>query len=77
MRCKDYVDVFSKDMAETLATHWPIDHTIVLEPSFNLPYSQIYILCDLDHLWHRSSELRRGTTEWGSVWTTELSIPPR
>jgi len=39
MRYKDYVDVVSKDRAETLAPHQPMDHAINLEPDVNLPYS--------------------------------------
>jgi hypothetical protein len=42
MRYKDSVDVFSKDMAETLAPHEPTDHMIDLEAGFNLQYGGIY-----------------------------------
>jgi len=42
VRYKDYVDVFSKDRAENLAPHRPIDHAINLEPDINLPYGRIY-----------------------------------
>jgi hypothetical protein len=38
MRYKDYVDVFSKERAETLAPHQPIDYVIDQEPGFNIPY---------------------------------------
>jgi len=38
VRYKDYADVISKDRAETLALHRPIDHAINLEPGFNIPY---------------------------------------
>jgi hypothetical protein len=48
VRYKDYVDVFSKDRAETLAPHWPIDHAIDLEPGCNIPYGRIYILSDVE-----------------------------
>jgi len=48
VRYKDYVDVFSKDRAETLAQHQPIDHTIDLERAFNLPYGQIYNLSEVE-----------------------------
>jgi hypothetical protein len=47
VRFKDYVDVLSKDRAETLAPHWPIDLAIVLEPEFNLPYCRIYNLAEV------------------------------
>jgi hypothetical protein len=47
MRYHDYVDVFSKDRAETVAPHRPIDHTIDLEPGFNLPYGQIHNLSEI------------------------------
>jgi len=48
VRYKDYVDVFSKDRAETLAPHRPIDHPIDLEPDFNLPYGRIYNLSEIE-----------------------------
>jgi hypothetical protein len=48
MRYKDYVDVFSKDRAETLAPHRPIDHPIGLELDFNLPYGRIYNLSEVE-----------------------------
>jgi len=48
MRYKDYVDVFSKDMAETGAPHWPIDHTIDLESGFISAYGWIYNLSEVE-----------------------------
>jgi hypothetical protein len=48
VRYKDYVDVFSKDRAETLAQHRRIDHAIHLEPGFNIPYGQIYNLSEVE-----------------------------
>jgi hypothetical protein len=42
------VDVFSKDWAETLAPHRPIDHVIDLEPGFNIPYGRIYTLSEVE-----------------------------
>jgi len=48
VRYKYYVDVFSQDRAETLAPHWPIDHTINLEPGFNIPYGRIYNLSEVE-----------------------------
>ena len=48
MRYKDYVDVFSKDRAETVAPHRPIDHTVDLEPDFNLSYGRIYNLSEVE-----------------------------
>jgi hypothetical protein len=48
VRYKDYVDVFSKDRAETLAPHRPIDHAIDLEPGFNIPYGRIYNLSEVE-----------------------------
>jgi len=47
VRYKDYVDIFSNDRAETLAPHRPIDHTMDLEPGFNLPYDRIYNLSEV------------------------------
>jgi hypothetical protein len=48
VRYKDYVDVFSKERAETLAPHRPIDHVIDLEPDFKLPYGRIYNLSEVE-----------------------------
>jgi len=48
MRYKDYVDVFSNNMAEILALHRPIDHAIYLETVFNLPYGRIYNLSEVE-----------------------------
>jgi hypothetical protein len=42
------VDVFTKDRAETLAPHWPIDHAIDLEPGFNIPCGQFYNLLEVE-----------------------------
>jgi hypothetical protein len=48
MRLKDYADVFSQDRAEILAPHRPINHTIDLEPGFNIPYGRIYNLSEVE-----------------------------
>jgi len=48
VRFKDYVDVLSKDRAEALAPHQPIDHVIDLEPGFDIPYGQIYNLWEVE-----------------------------
>jgi hypothetical protein len=42
------VDIFSKDRAETLAPHRPIDHAIVMELGFHIPYGLIYNLSEVD-----------------------------
>ena len=42
------MDVFSNDRAETLAQHQLIDHTIDLDPGFNIPYVQIYNLSEVE-----------------------------
>ena len=47
MRYKDYVNVFSKDRAETLTPHRPIDHAFDLEPGFHIPYGRIYNLSEV------------------------------
>ena len=47
MRYNHYVDVFSKDRAETVAPDWPIDHAIDLEPDFNLAYGRFYNLSEI------------------------------
>jgi hypothetical protein len=48
VRYKDYVDVFSKDRAETLALHRPIDHGIALEPGSHMTYGRIYKPSEVD-----------------------------
>jgi hypothetical protein len=48
VRYRDCEDVFSKDTAETLALHRPIDHAIDLEPDFNLPYGRIYNVSEVE-----------------------------
>lgn len=47
MRYNHYVEIFSKDMAMTLAPHRTIDHAINLVPGFNTPYSRIYNLSEV------------------------------
>lgn len=47
MRFKDCVDVFSKDKAETLIPHLPIDRANDFEPDFNFPHGQIYNLLEV------------------------------
>jgi len=42
----EFVDIFSKAKAETLAPHLSIDHAIDLEPGFKLPYGRIYNLSE-------------------------------
>jgi hypothetical protein len=42
------VHVLSKDRAETLAPHRPIDHVIDLEPGFKIPYGRIYNLSEVE-----------------------------
>jgi hypothetical protein len=44
----EFVDVFSKTKAETLAPHCPIDHAMHLEPGFKIPYRRIYSLWEVD-----------------------------
>jgi hypothetical protein len=48
VRYKDYVDVFSRDRAETLEPHRPIHVAIDLEPGFNIPYGRIYNLSEVE-----------------------------
>jgi hypothetical protein len=48
VRYKDYVDVFSKDRADTLAPHRPTDHAIDLEPGFNVPSGRINNLSEVE-----------------------------
>jgi hypothetical protein len=50
----DYVDEFSKDRAETLAPHRPIDHAIDLEPGINIPYGRIYNLSEVELKTHKA-----------------------
>jgi len=44
----EFVDVFSKVKADTLAPHRSIDHAIDLEPGFKLPYGRIYNLSEVE-----------------------------
>jgi len=46
-RYSEFVDVFSKTKAETLAPHFPIDHAIDLEPGCKVPYEQIYNISEV------------------------------
>jgi hypothetical protein len=48
VRYKDYVDVYSKDRAKTLAPHRPIDHTIDQEWDFNLPDGRTYNVSEVE-----------------------------
>jgi len=43
---EDFLEVFSNGNAETLPPHRSTDHAIDLEPSYNLPYGQIYNLLE-------------------------------
>jgi len=38
----EFVEVFSKDKAETLPPHRSTDHAIDLEPGYHLPYGRMY-----------------------------------
>jgi len=42
----EFVDVFSKEKAETLTPHRSTDHAIDWEPGYNLPYGRIYNLSE-------------------------------
>jgi len=44
----EFVEVFSKDKAQTLPPHRPTDHAIDLEPGYNLPYGRIYNLSEFE-----------------------------
>jgi hypothetical protein len=45
---RKFVEVFSKDKAETLPPHRSTDHVIDLEPGYYLPYGRIYNLLQFD-----------------------------
>jgi hypothetical protein len=45
---RTFVEVFSKDKAETLPPHRSTDHVIDLEPGYYLPYGRIYNLLQFD-----------------------------
>jgi hypothetical protein len=45
-QCQEFVEVFSKKVAETLPTHRQIDHAIDLEPDYKLPYRRISYLSE-------------------------------
>lgn len=44
----EYVEVFSKTKADTLAPHRSIDHAIDLELGSKIPYAQIYNLSEVE-----------------------------
>jgi len=44
----EFVEVFSQATAETLLSPRLTDHGIELEPSYNLPYGQIYNLLEFE-----------------------------
>jgi hypothetical protein len=44
----EFVEVFSKEQAETLPPHRSTDHAIDLEPGYNLPYGRIYNLSEFE-----------------------------
>ena len=45
---REFVEVFSKDKAETLPPHRSTDHAIDLEPGYNLAYGRIYHLSEFE-----------------------------
>ena len=44
----EFVEVFSKTKADTLAPHRSIDHAIDLEPGCKIPYGRIYNLSEVE-----------------------------
>jgi hypothetical protein len=48
VRYRDYVHLFSTDSEENVVLHRPTDHTINLEPDFNLPDGRIYNLLEVE-----------------------------
>jgi len=44
----EFVYVISKAMAETLALHCPIDHTIHMQLEFKIPYGRIFNLSEVE-----------------------------
>jgi hypothetical protein len=45
---RDFVEVFSKDNAETLPPHRSTNHAIDFQPGYNLPYGRIYNLSEFE-----------------------------
>jgi len=45
---QEFLEVFSKEKAETLQPHSTIDHTIKLEPQDTLPYTRIYNVSEFE-----------------------------
>jgi hypothetical protein len=45
---EDFIEVVSNVKAETFPLHRPTDHMINLEPSYKLPYVQIYNLSEFE-----------------------------
>jgi hypothetical protein len=44
----EFVEVFSKEKAETLEPHQSTDHAIDLDLGYTLPYGHIYILSEFE-----------------------------
>ena len=44
----DYLDVFSKEQADTLPPHRPYDHKIVIEETATLLHGRIYSMSELE-----------------------------
>ena len=65
----EFVDIFSKAKAETLALHRSIDHAINLEPGFKLPYGRIYNLSEFELRTLKAyieTNLANGFIQWSS-----------
>ena len=65
----EFLDVFSKVKADTLAPHRSIDHAINLEPGFKLPYGQIYNLSEVELRTLKAyieTNLANGFIQWSS-----------
>jgi hypothetical protein len=62
----EFVELFNKE-AETLTPHRSIDHAIVLEPGYNMPYGRIYNFSELGGaIFTQSRGLRSSAHEPGS-----------
>jgi hypothetical protein len=47
-RFSEFVEIFTKKNAETVAPHRRIDHPIHIKPDYQLPYGRMYNLSDVD-----------------------------
>jgi hypothetical protein len=65
----EFVEVFSKAKADTLAPHQSIDHAINLQPGCKIPYGRIYNLSEVELKMLKAyieTNLANGFIQWSS-----------